>query len=95
MFCLLPQTSTTHPFILPVIPPNSRYSGNAEQMKDPKTGEPHTAHTTLDVPIVVLGAPKGASLDNGRLCDVAPTVLALMGIERPAVMTGHSLLKKG
>ena len=69
--------------------------GNIEMMKDPQTGEPHTAHTTLDVPIVVLGAPKGASVDNGRLCDVAPTVLDLMGIEKPAVMTGHSLLKKG
>jgi 2,3-bisphosphoglycerate-independent phosphoglycerate mutase len=69
--------------------------GNIEMMKDPETGEPHTAHTTLDVPIVLLGGPKGASLDNGRLCDVAPTVLALMGIEKPKVMTGHSLLKKG
>ena len=69
--------------------------GNIEMMKDPETGEPHTAHTTLDVPIVLLGGPRGASLDNGRLCDVAPTVLALMGIEKPKVMTGHSLLKKG
>jgi 2,3-bisphosphoglycerate-independent phosphoglycerate mutase len=69
--------------------------GNVEMMKDPATGEPHTAHTTLDVPILALGAPKGARLENGRLADVAPTLLALMGIEKPALMTGHSLLKKG
>jgi 2,3-bisphosphoglycerate-independent phosphoglycerate mutase len=67
--------------------------GNVEMMKDPETGEPHTAHTILDVPIVVVGAPKGAGLENGRLCDVAPTMLALMGLGQPAVMTGHSLLK--
>ena len=69
--------------------------GNIELMKDPVTGEPHTAHTTLDVPILALGAPKGSTLNNGRLADVAPTMLALMGIDQPAVMTGHSLLKKG
>jgi 2,3-bisphosphoglycerate-independent phosphoglycerate mutase len=68
--------------------------GNVEMMKDPETGEPHTAHTTFDVPIVALGAPKGDELENGRLCDVAPTMLALMGLAQPAVMTGHSLLKK-
>jgi 2,3-bisphosphoglycerate-independent phosphoglycerate mutase len=69
--------------------------GNIEMMKDPKTHEPHTAHTTLDVPIVAFGAPKGARLNNGRLADVAPTLLDLMGIEKPAVMTGHSLLVRG
>ena len=68
--------------------------GNVEMMTDPVTGEPHTAHTTLDVPVLVLGAPQGAVLENGRLCDVAPTMLALMGLAQPAVMTGHSLLKK-
>jgi len=68
--------------------------GNVEMMQDPVTGEPHTAHTTFDVPIVALGAPKGETLENGRLCDVAPTMLVLMGLEQPAVMTGHSLLKK-
>jgi 2,3-bisphosphoglycerate-independent phosphoglycerate mutase len=46
------------------------------------------------VPIVALGAPPGDELENGRLCDVAPTMLALMGLAQPAVMTGHSLLKK-
>ncbi len=69
--------------------------GNVELMKDPVTGEPHTAHTTCEVPIVALGAPPGSSLEDGRLADVAPTMLALMGLEKPAVMTGHSLLRRG
>ncbi len=66
--------------------------GNIELMKDQETGEPFTQHTTFDVPIVVLGAPKGVSLENGRLADIAPTILALMGLTPPSVMTGHSLL---
>jgi len=69
--------------------------GNIEMMKDPKTGEPHTAHTTCDVPIVAINAPDGIRLEDGRLADVAPTMLALMGIPQPAPMTGHSLIKKG
>ncbi|HWX90229.1 MAG TPA: hypothetical protein VNY75_07985, partial [Rhizomicrobium sp.] len=56
--------------------------------------EPYTAHTTLDVPIIVFGAPKGVRLENGRLADVAPTLLDLMGLQKPALMTGHSLLVK-
>ncbi|HET7084217.1 MAG TPA: 2,3-bisphosphoglycerate-independent phosphoglycerate mutase [Rhizomicrobium sp.] len=71
--------------------------GNIEMMKDPKTHEPHTAHTTLDVPVMVFfgaGAPKDARLENGRLADVAPTLLDLMGLEKPELMTGHSLLIK-
>ena len=68
--------------------------GNIEMMKDPVTGEPHTAHTTFDVPIVAIGAPKGSALENGRLADVAPTMLALMGLKQPAPMTGHSLSGK-
>jgi 2,3-bisphosphoglycerate-independent phosphoglycerate mutase len=68
--------------------------GNIEMMQDPKTHEPYTAHTTLDVPIIAFGAPKGAKLDNGRLADVAPTLLDLMGIQKPDLMTGHSLLVK-
>ena len=66
--------------------------GNIEVMKDPVTGEPFTAHTTLDVPIIAYRAPQGAVLTNGRLADVAPTMLALMGIAQPHEMTGHSLL---
>jgi 2,3-bisphosphoglycerate-independent phosphoglycerate mutase len=69
--------------------------GNVEMMQDPKTHEPYTAHTTLDVPIIAFGAPAGAALANGRLADVAPTLLDLMGLPKPAVMTGHSLLVRG
>lgn len=69
--------------------------GNIEMMKDPKTGEPHTAHTTFDVPIVAINAPAGTKLEDGRLADVAPTLLALMGIKQPAPMTGHALIGKG
>jgi 2,3-bisphosphoglycerate-independent phosphoglycerate mutase len=68
--------------------------GNIEMMKDPTTHEPHTAHTTLDVPIIAFGAPQGARLKNGRLADVAPTMLDLMGISQPALMTGHSLIAR-
>ena len=70
--------------------------GNVEQMKDPKTGEPHTAHTVLDVPIVVAGnncSQRDMTLENGRLADVAPTLLALVDIRQPQEMTGHSLVK--
>jgi len=70
--------------------------GNIEQMKDPDTGEPHTAHTTLDVPIVVAGIPRSKSafaLGDGRLADVAPTLLELIGIPQPLEMSGHSLVR--
>ena len=67
--------------------------GNIEMMEDPDTKEPLTSHTTLDVPVIVVNGPKGA-LDNGRLADVAPTMLDLMGIAAPAAMTGRSLLKR-
>jgi len=66
--------------------------GNIELMKDQETGEPFTAHTTFDVPIIVMGAPPGTRLENGRLADIAPTMLTLMGLEKPSAMTGHSLL---
>lgn len=66
--------------------------GNCEQMIDPVTGEPHTAHTTNPVPVLLLGGPDGAALRHGRLADLAPTVLALMGLDQPAEMTGQSLL---
>lgn len=70
--------------------------GNIEQMKDPETGEPHTAHTLLDVPVIVAGAEntkRRFSLRNGRLADVAPTLLDLAGVPQPPQMTGHSLLR--
>ena len=67
--------------------------GNCEMMVDPVTGGPHTAHTTNPVPVVLVGGPAGARLrDGGRLADLAPTVLALMGLPQPAEMTGQSLL---
>ena len=66
--------------------------GNAEMMKDPATGGPHTAHTTNVVPAILMGGPKGAALHDGRLADIAPTLLALLGLPQPAAMTGQSLL---
>ena len=67
--------------------------GNCETMIDPETGGPHTAHTINPVPVIVLGGPAGARLRNGRLADVAPTVLALMGLPLPPEMTGTSLIE--
>jgi 2,3-bisphosphoglycerate-independent phosphoglycerate mutase len=66
--------------------------GNCEVMVDPDTGGPHTAHTTNLVPVILRGGPEGARLRDGRLADVAPTLLALMGLDRPAEMTGECLL---
>jgi 2,3-bisphosphoglycerate-independent phosphoglycerate mutase len=66
--------------------------GNAELMRDPVTGGPHTAHTTNPVPVLLMGGPAGARLRDGRLADVAPTLLALMGLAQPEAMTGRSLL---
>ena len=65
--------------------------GNAEMMRDPLTGEPHTAHTTNLVPVMLAGRD-GAALQDGRLADLAPTLLALMGLQQPGEMTGRSLL---
>jgi len=68
--------------------------GNCEQMIDPATGGPHTAHTTYDVDLIVVSDDlKGATLrEGGRLADIAPTLLALGGIDKPAEMTGESLI---
>lgn len=66
--------------------------GNCEVMIDPKTGAPHTAHTLNPVPVILTGGPEGATLRAGRLADLAPTVLALMGLDAPEEMTGESLL---
>ena len=68
--------------------------GNCETMVDPETGGPHTAHTINLVPVAIIGAQKGATLRNGRLADLAPTVLDLMGLEKPAEMTGESLIRR-
>ncbi|MBP3597044.1 MAG: 2,3-bisphosphoglycerate-independent phosphoglycerate mutase [Clostridia bacterium] len=64
--------------------------GNSEQMVDQKTGEPYTAHTTNPVPLALIGLNK--KLKEGRLADLAPTMLEIMGIEKPSEMTGESLL---
>jgi 2,3-bisphosphoglycerate-independent phosphoglycerate mutase len=70
--------------------------GNAEMMRDPETGAPHTAHTLNPVPFIVVNAPASVrQVQNGRLADVAPTLLALLGLPLPAAMTGHSLLGPG
>jgi 2,3-bisphosphoglycerate-independent phosphoglycerate mutase len=66
--------------------------GNIEMMKDPKTREPYTAHTLFDVPLVAVNAREDIRLSNGRLADIAPTLLDLMGLPKPALMTGHSLV---
>ena len=67
--------------------------GNCEMMVDPVTGGPHTAHTVNPVPVILVGGPKGAKLRaDGRLADLAPTLLALMGLDQPAEMTGKSLV---
>jgi 2,3-bisphosphoglycerate-independent phosphoglycerate mutase len=65
--------------------------GNCELMRDPETGEPHTAHTTNPVPVILVGAGQ-PRLRDGRLADVAPTVLALLDVPIPADMTGRSLI---
>lgn len=69
--------------------------GNCELMVDPKTGAPHTAHTTFPVPMIYVNdADTNAKVRaHGRICDVAPTMLALLGIAQPAAMTGHSLFE--
>lgn len=66
--------------------------GNAEQMIDYETGGPFTAHTTNVVPLIGIGLG-GRQLKEGRLADLAPTMLELLGLEKPAEMTGESLLK--
>lgn len=68
--------------------------GNSETMVDESTGKPQTAHTTNEVPFVLINAPASTELrETGALCDVAPTVLQLFGIKQPAEMTGKSLIK--
>ena len=70
--------------------------GNAEQMIDPGTGQPHTAHTTNRVPLALLlpGQARGSFhlREGGRIADVAPTILAILGMDQPREMTGISLL---
>ena len=67
--------------------------GNCELMRDPETGGPHTAHTTNPVPIVLTGAGNRGLIAEGRLADIAPTLLELMDLPKPAEMNGTSLLR--
>ena len=67
--------------------------GNAETMRDDETGQPHTAHTLNDVPLILIGGFGNPSrLLDGSLADVAPTVLELLGLSQPSEMTGRSLM---
>lgn len=68
--------------------------GNSEVMVNPETGKPQTAHTTNKVPFVLINGPKGVQLkEDGALCNIAPTVLQLLGIQKPAEMDCESLIK--
>ena len=67
--------------------------GNADCMRS-VDGQPHTAPTTNPVPLILVGDAEGVKLQSGRLCDIAPTMLELMGIEQPKEMTGRSLILK-
>ena len=68
--------------------------GNAEQLIDEQTGEPFTAHTTNQVPFILVNTEGYGLRENGCLADIAPTLLELMGMEKPEEMTGTSLLIK-
>lgn len=65
--------------------------GNAEQMRDPSTGQAHTAHTNLPVPLIYVGEKQVKAVEGGKLSDIAPTMLSLMGMDIPQEMTGKPL----
>ncbi|MBI1207847.1 MAG: 2,3-bisphosphoglycerate-independent phosphoglycerate mutase [Azospirillum sp.] len=67
--------------------------GNCELMRDPETGGPHTAHTLDKVPLILVNGPAAVGVRPGRLADIAPTLLALIGLAQPPVMTGCSLIE--
>ena len=67
--------------------------GNCEMLLDPATGGPHTAHTLNPVPLILAGAGNRLVVKEGRLADIAPTLLELMGLPKPPEMTGASLLQ--
>ena len=67
--------------------------GNCELMRDPETGGPHTAHTTGPVPLLIMGGGD-VTVNEGRLADIAPTLLELMDLPKPAEMTGTSLMRR-
>ena len=67
--------------------------GNAEWMFNEQTNAPQTAHTTNIVPFIIVDSEKYNLKETGALCDIAPTILDLMGIKQPSEMTGHSMIK--
>ncbi|UCH72638.1 MAG: 2,3-bisphosphoglycerate-independent phosphoglycerate mutase [Rhodospirillales bacterium] len=70
--------------------------GNAENMRDPASGQPHTAHTHNLVPVMLVGeGTAGIQMADGRLADIASTILELIGLPAPAQMTGRSLIVRG
>lgn len=68
--------------------------GNCEEMIDPETGDILTAHTTNPVPLIIIGEGVEAIESGGRLADLSPTILDLMGLPQPIEMTGHSLIRR-
>jgi 2,3-bisphosphoglycerate-independent phosphoglycerate mutase len=68
--------------------------GNCETMVDPATGGPHTAHTMNPVPVILVGGPADVRLRDGRLADLAPTLLDLMDLDLPPEMTGRTLIER-
>jgi len=66
--------------------------GNAEQMVDEEAGQPHTAHTNNLVPLIYVGSRRASLRADGALCDLAPTLLQMMGLAQPQEMTGRSLI---
>ena len=68
--------------------------GNCEQLIDYETGEPYTAHTTNPVPLILVTENNKLKIKEGKLADLAPTMLELLGIEKPEEMTGESILVK-
>ncbi len=67
--------------------------GNAEMLFDNGTQQPHTAHTNRPVPFIYVGRPAQISKKNGKLSDISPTLLFLLGIAQPSEMTGSSLVE--
>lgn len=68
--------------------------GNVEQMFDPASRQAHTAHTTNPVPLIYVGGSTGTRLRNGRLCDIAPTILKVMELPKPDQMSGECLIQE-
>ena len=68
--------------------------GNCEQMWDLNAASPHTAHTTNLVPLILVNGPPNIQINDGRLSDLAPSLLAMLGINQPASMTGRPVFSE-